>query len=198
MGMLSKFLNRGGPQPDKIVTTAESPFRIKHPVIGFYCPEPSLLQQMQEDKATLGPLFDAVREGTRDVPQCNVLCVYARLNQDGSLATSPARLRDQIKKAGARVAIVASENPPEHLFKAVKPDNDWPANIVLTIGRKGDSFAGFFVRFFQAMRSGRSMLAAWVELAPQGPGAAHADCPQTMLLAEAGHVAFARSDTYVN
>lgn len=197
MGVLSRFFSRGAPQPSAIPTTVDTPFRIDHPVIGFYCPAPALVEQMRADKAALGPLFDAVRESTQDAPKCNVLCVYSRFGPDGSLAHSSTRLRDLIKAAGAHVAIVACENDPDHLFKAVEPDNDWPANIVLTIQRKGEVFVAFFTELFRAMRSGRSMLVAWVELAPQAPGHGHANCPETIMLAEAGHVAFGTNHAYV-
>ena len=190
MSLFSKMLGQRGKQPVSIRTTAGSPFCIPRPVIGFYCADPSHSADMQADRVALAPLFDQVREGSRDVPVCNVLCVYARIQADGGLENLPMRLRDLIKSAEAQVAILASDNDPKILARAVQPENGWNANIVLTIARKGEAFPAFFAKLFQAMREGKSMLMAWVELAPHGPSAGHAEGPDTMMLAEAGHIAF--------
>jgi hypothetical protein len=40
------------------------------------------------------------------------------------------------------------------------------------------------------MRQGEDMVLAWVQLAPQGPVHAQADNPATILLPEAGKLAF--------
>ncbi len=102
----------------------------------------------------------------------------------------PNGIRDLIKRTGAYVAVVASENHPNCYIKATKARNDWHANIALVIDRKGDKLASFFHRLFEAMFNGRSMLMAWVELAPQIPGRDQPDVPGSIMLAEAGHVTF--------
>src|SRR5439155_26894517 len=100
---------------------------------------------------------------------------------------SPFGIRQLIKNAGAYVAVVASENDPASYIQAMGSRNGWRANIVLVIDRKAEKFAIFFGRLFEAMFNGKSMLMAWVELAPQIPGQDHPDAPGTIMAAEAGH-----------
>ena len=58
------------------------------------------------------------------------------------------------------------------------------------VDRKDDKFALFFHRLFVEMFKGRSMLMVWAELAPQIPGLAHPDAPDSIMAAEAGHITF--------
>jgi hypothetical protein len=67
---------------------------------------------------------------------------------------------------------------------------DWFANIAMIVDRKDDKFALFFYRLFAEMFKGRSMLMVWAELAPQMPGTTHADVPDSIMAAEAGHITF--------
>jgi hypothetical protein len=61
------------------------------------------------------------------------------------------------------------------------------------MGRRGERFARFYERLFEKMFAGKSMLLAWVELAPQMPGHDHPEAPEGIMLAEAGHIVFARA-----
>jgi hypothetical protein len=99
-------------------------------------------------------------------------------------------IRDLFKNAAAYIAVVASENDPDALMQAVEGDAGWFCNIVLVLDRKGDKCPSFFRRLFEKMQTGTSMLMAWVELVPQIPGYDHKDAPETVMLAEAGHVTF--------
>jgi hypothetical protein len=106
------------------------------------------------------------------------------------------RVRDLVKASGAHVAIIASENDGEHYIRALQPKDDWPANIVLVIDRRGAAFTIFFQKLFDAMNAGTSMLMAWIKLAPQGANPVdprHRECPVTVLAAEAGHIALGRA-----
>jgi hypothetical protein len=165
------------------------PLRILNPSIGF-----SNLQGasgaalVEADRRVLSSLFKISQSSTGTVPKCEVL--YCAIDAQGKVVGSPTRIRDLIKSAGAYVAVVASENHPDSYTKAMRSSNDWHANIALVIDRKGDKFALFFRRLFEAMFDERSMLMAWVELAPQIPGRDHPDAPGTIMAAEAGHVTF--------
>ena len=140
----------------------------------------------------LGPLFAQVRESTSVVPRCEVLFIYCTIQPDGTIVGCLEPIREVIKKAGAYIAILAAENPPEVYIKGLGPRKDWFANIAMTINRNGAKFAPFFARLFEAMFKGQSMLLSWVQLAPQIPGREHPDAPSTIMAAEAGHLTFER------
>jgi hypothetical protein len=119
-----------------------------------------------------------------------VLFIYSDIEADGRLVGTTAGLRDLVRDAGARVVVVASENPGGAGMAAARSAKYGRANLVLTLDRKGALFSTFFARLFADMMNGVSMPLAWVKLAPQIPGDAHADCPEAVFLAEAGQVAF--------
>lgn len=146
--------------------------------------------QVDADRVRLAPLFARAPTSTGDVPACDVLFLYASVDAEGGIVGSPLRLRDLVRSAGARIAVLASENPPDHCLNALEPANGWPANLVLVVDRKGTNFAAFFLRLFASMARGESILVAWAGLAPQIPGHVHPDCPETILLPEAGHITF--------
>ena len=191
MGIFSKLLS--GRRPQTVRTTADRPFRISRPTIGFLNLQGASGNVLaQSDRNLLGPLFDHVSESASEVPRCEVLFIYCALHPDGTVDGSPESIREVIKKAGAYVAVIAAENPPEAYIKGIGPKTDWFANIVMTIDRKAEKFAGFYSRLFGSMFKGQSMLLAWVELAPQIPGREHPDAPNAIMAAEAGHVTFER------
>lgn len=174
MNILSKLFGRGD-KPKSIGTTASAPWRIANPVAGFLCLAPDLEPLMEADKAALVGLFHEAHSSTTEIIPCHVLFLYCKVNPDGGLSGVAMRARDFIKASGACIAIIASENDGRHYVEALKPKNDWPANIVLVVDRRGPVFAGFVRKLIEAMKEGRSMLSAWVELAPQSPDQAH--CP---------------------
>lgn len=196
MGLFSRLF--GSRKPEKPVTvcttrttTVQNPFRIDNPVIGFLNVRGRAgEEEMKADQKTLQPLFGEVQESRSEVLQCAVLFLYSDVDAAGKIVGRNDGIREIIKAAGAYIAVVASENPPEHYLKCLGPHNDWSANIVLTIDRKGDKLPRFFAELFRRMYAGKSMLMGWVELAPQIPGYDHADAPGTIMAAEAGHLVF--------
>jgi len=165
--------------------------RIANPAIGFLNlqgPEGAAL--VDADRAVLAPLFQVSHLSTDVPPHCEVLLLYCTLDGEGRVVGSADSIGDLIQKAGAYVAVVASENKPERYLKAIPGRRDWRANIVLVIDRKAEKFALFFRRLFEAMFNGRSMLMAWVKLAPQIPRRDDPDGPAAIMLAQAGHVRF--------
>jgi hypothetical protein len=191
MRFLSKLLSRSGTQVEK--TTAGRPYRISNPTLGFLNLQgASAAMVMQADRRVLEPLFGQVRESTSEVPRCEVLFIYCTIQAGGAAVGSLQPIRELIKKAGAYVAVVAAENPPDVFRNGIGPKTNWSANVVLTIDRKGNKFAPFFAKLFESMFSGQSMLLAWVKLAPQISGRQHSDAPTTVMLAEAGHLVFER------
>ena len=187
------FLSRlfGKKEAGVRTTTSNTPIRISQPVIGFY----NLLGDkgnslVDSDSKILSPIFVESKISQSAVPKCHVLLLYCDLTAEGQIIGSNHRFRDIVKEAGAYVAVIGSENDPDHCFECIEPKNDWNANIVLVLDRKGEKFGLFFQKLFEAMRSGKSMLTAWVELAPQIPGYEQPDTPESIMLPEAGHITF--------
>jgi hypothetical protein len=189
MPFFSKLL--GKQKTSKPSVTASGAYQIARPVIGFI----NLLGESGEkliglDKFALGTMFDDSLVSNTEKLNCNVLFLYCKILEDGSILGTDARLRDLIKNVGAKVAVVASENDPECYFKALELENDWRANLVLLIDRKGEKFREFFQKLFDLMMNERSMLMAWVDLAPQIPNMEQPECPEAIMLPEAGHITF--------
>lgn len=189
-----KSASRGGR-----ATSADSPFVIANPTIGFLnLAGDSGWTLAQQDRAALARGFSAASDiETTKVPRCNVLFLYGALAPSGEMAGQPIALHELVRAAGAHIAVLASDVPQDVLRHAdfnryVQAGHDWPANIVLTLNRNGESFGRFFKSLFAQMREGATMPMAWVRLAPQGP-VAQADGPGTVALMEAGHIAFAKA-----
>jgi len=174
-------------------TTADNPYCINDPAIGFLNLRGSAGEDMMAvDRKIVGPLFRDVRESRGDVPQCAVLFLYGDIDASGRFVGGAQSLREIIKSAGAYIAVVASENNPDYYMKCIEPHNGWNANITLTLNRKGENLPNFFAEVFRRMFAGASMVMAWVELAPQIPGHQHPHAPETIMVPEAGHLAFGR------
>ena len=142
------------------------------------------------DKAALQDVFLSREESSRDVPQCDVLFLYANLSEEGRVEGYARGLREIIRDSGAKVAVVASENNEQSCTKAGERKPYGQANLVITFSRRGDAFPRFFGELFSKMKRGASMPSAWVQLAPQIPTNEHPDCPSTIFLCEVGQVRF--------
>ena len=188
MNFLSRIFSRSR-HPSVQRTTASRPLRIADPTIGFLNhagTAGALLSQT--DQRVLSSLFKVLRTSEDLPPRCDVLFLYRNIDSEGS--TSTPAIRELIKSAGAHVAVIASENSADAYIKNVGRRTDWSANIAMVVNRKDDKFGLFFHRLFAEMLKGRSMLMVWAELAPQIPGRTHADVPDSIMAAEAGHVTF--------
>lgn len=171
--------------------TLRNPLVIESPRIGFLnllgAPARPILE---EDKAALGPLFASLEESDGNPPVCAVLMIYARLERDGRVDGCSEGLRDIIRKSQAPIVIVGSENDVESYIAGGKQTGYGQANLVMTLKRKGNDFTTFFAHLFRKMFDGKSMLLAWVELAPQSPREADANFPETIFAAEVSHIIF--------
>jgi hypothetical protein len=145
---------------------------------------------VSEDREALSSMFSATTESVDAPPACDVLLLYCDIEPGGRIVGARLGLRELIRDAGARVVVVASENAAEGCFCSAKKTGYGYANLVFTLDRKGPVFSTFFRRLFMEMKKGKSMLRAWVKLAPQIPGQVHPDCPDAVFLAEAGQLAF--------
>lgn len=150
---------------------------------------------MADDAAKLSDLFrHSIAAPTGSIPSCNVLFLYVHLNDNGTLKIDKPGIgiRQVVQLVKCPILVRASPNPSEAMVKAAGVDGPKKANIVLTGSRNGYAFGTFFRALFEKMRDGKNMLEAWVELAPQGPVPTDPNkpAPGTMLLAEAGKLAF--------
>ena len=171
--------------------TIKNPLIIDNPRIGLFNLMGSSSEAiLKEDKEALGPLFSAILQSNREPPICNVLMIYGHLENNGRFEGQSDGLRDIIRKSTAQIVIIASENDGDSYIVAGKGTGYGQANLIMTLGRKGSVFTSFFSQLFGKMFNGQSMLLAWVELAPQIPGAKHDNCPETIFAAEISHVIF--------
>jgi hypothetical protein len=164
--------------------------RIANPAIGFLNHAGAAGALLSEaDQRVLSSLFNEVSTSEDLPPRCDVLFLYRNINPEG-ITRAPA-IRELVKSAGAYVAVIASENSADAYIKSVgRRRTDWSANIAMVVNRKDDKLGLFFHRLFAEMFKGRSMLMVWAELAPQIPGGAHSDAPDSIMVAEAGHITF--------
>ena len=193
MGFLGNLFGARTPEARRPVVRSS---RIESPSIGFLNLQgPSGAALMEADRTVLSPLFKESKTSSDVVPKCNVLFLYCTFDPQGNVAGSSRRVRDLVKDAGASIAVVAFENTSAAYSRVLRPGNDWRANIVLVLDRKGDKCARFFERLFRAMFAGQSMLMAWVALAPQIPGYDPPDNPSAFMVPDAGHIAFGQPAT---
>jgi hypothetical protein len=175
-------------------TTSDRPFVIQNPVAGFLnLQEDRGKALLESDRREFALFFSDCRTSAEDVPPCQVLFVYCDIDPSGRIQGTVASLRWLAKSAGAYVTIIASDNDVEAYKQALEPRVDWNSNLVLILDRKGAAFSNCFRRLFEEMNKGKSMLIAWVELAPQIPGHEHPDLPGSVMVAEAGHITFFRT-----
>ena len=151
---------------------------------------PEAAPLIAEDLKTFTPLFGKAQESTKGPPKCDVLLIYARIEESGKVARSDRGLRELIRDSGATVVVVASENSGDAYIAAGAQKGYGRANLVMTMARKEKRFTAFFGRLFRMMFDGQTMPVAWVQLAPQIPNAEHSDTPETIFAAEAGQVTF--------
>ena len=145
---------------------------------------------IEDDLKALTPLFGKSTQSTAAPPACDVLFVYARVQDSGVVDGSKSGLREIIRDSGAKIVVVATENTPDGYIAGAPNKPYGKANLVMTLERRGNRFASFYVRLFKMMFAGDTMPVAWVKLAPQVPGAKHEDTPGSIFAAEAGQITF--------
>ncbi len=171
--------------------TVNDPLIITAPRIGFLnLLGASAQTALEEDKASFGSLFPQSEESQSDPPVSDVLILYVRVEADGSIAGCSDSLRGLIRKSGAPIVVVASENPAKNYIAAAKRSAEAKANLVMTLKRKGPAFGQFFRELFSRMFEGQTMPLAWVKLAPQNPNVEHENCPESVFAAEVSHIIF--------
>ena len=174
--------------------TINNPLVIQAPRICFLnLMGPVAEKMLTEDKNSIGSLFTSIEYGNNHPSQCDVLMIYGNLDKDGRFTARSDSLRDIIRESNAPIVIIASENTSESYIAAGKKTGYGKANLIMTMDRKGSNFQIFFSHLFGMMFEGKSMLMAWVELAPQNPDETHANCPGTIFAAEVSHIIFKKA-----
>lgn len=163
--------------------------------IGFanLATDPASELRRRNDMRVLSPLFaQALAPAPGQVPGATVLVVYARLQPDGTIADMPhpVGIRQLVQATKAGIVILATDNDPDAIRAAIALPGPKTANIVFSLGRKGELLPKFLASLFAEMARGTEMLSAWVKLCPQGPASARPDLPATLLVAEGGKLAF--------
>jgi hypothetical protein len=77
---------------------------------------------------------------------------------------------------------IASENRSEHYISGFRAAGK-RLNLVLTISRNGESFAGFLDGLLSRISQGAPLPGAWAAMAPQTPGCAQPDLPSCIFFA---------------
>jgi hypothetical protein len=144
---------------------------------------------VQADTLALQSVLGEADHSTTAPPKCDVLFLYGDLSADGRIASTQMWLGELVRASGATILVVATENPGV-AYNASRGPGYGRVNLVMTLSRRGDLFARFFVRLFADMKRGTPMPMAWVKLAPQGPLPAHEELPGTIFACMAGQVAF--------
>jgi hypothetical protein len=179
----SVFLLRGRPAAPAIV----------RPTLGILNLDPQRFGAIaNEDAVALGSLFARMVEAEREPPACDVLLLYCAIGPRGEIEGSVPGLGEIIRRAGAKVVIMASENDSERYMQAAQGSDTASVNLVMTLERKGDGFPSYFVRLFRLMFEGTSMPVAWVTLSPQAPGIVH-EGPELVMSCGFGQLAFRAS-----
>lgn len=190
MNFLKSLFGSGSKQQ----ITVNNPLIVKSPRLGFLNLMGALGETLlEEDKAAFAPLFSLIEQDDRTPPVCDVLLIYGQIEQDGRFAHHSEGLREIIKSSQAPIVIVASENDGQSYIAAGKNRGYGQANLIMTLQRKGTAFTSFLSKLFETMYKGKSMLLAWVELAPQIPGAIHENAPEVIFAAEISHIVFKRN-----
>lgn len=146
---------------------------------------------VNEDRAAFGSLFEEIIvSGDGKVPQCDVLFLYARLKPDGSLGAGEPTIRHAAARAHCSIVVLASNNLSERVVAASKLQGPKGASLVLTLNRNGEGFSRFFKELFRLMKSGKTLPAAWVKIAPQHTSVMPQHTPETIFLSEGKFVAF--------
>jgi len=145
---------------------------------------------LDEDRATLAPLFSTVRVSDGPVPACDVLFIYVHLTSSGEMTRVPAGTRSLVRDSGAKITVFALDNPGSAYNAAGSAEHSPPTNLVMTISRNGRAFPAFWRGLFQDMRTGTPMMMAWTKLAPQMPGNPGGDVPALFCAVQLGGLRF--------
>jgi len=95
----------------------------------------------------------------------DVVHLLVNVGPDGTIGQTYAKqILRTCAKMDVKLVFVASDNPGDVYVSHFKPG---PYNLVMTLERKGEKFWAFLDALLSKMTLGKTMLSAWVEIAPQ-------------------------------
>ncbi len=192
MGWLDRLLGRQAARSTTRKTSADNPYVVRDPRLALMNLVGAEAQSLVDADATaIARHFASCVQPGSEVPQCDVLALYCRLDSNGRIAPSGRIVQRVIQDSQAPIILIAWPNPNEHYIAASKAGSFRFANVVMTLDRNGSAFSRFFEQLFRKMAAGTTMPLAWVELVPQAPGPWQKDVPSTIFVCGAGHIAFA-------
>jgi len=136
------------------------------------------------------PLFKVVKTSDDLPPRCDVLffttlSIWRDLYQHRPFANLSRVL------VLALQLLLGKQRRRLH-FKGVGRRTDWSANIAMIVDRKDDRVCPIFLPPLRRDVQGTFHADGLGRLAPQIPGRAHTEVPDSIMTAEAGHVTFSR------
>jgi hypothetical protein len=169
---------------------------ISDPVIGFLSYDNKFSGMRDQDSVGFKALFSEMKISENDdIPKCDVLFLYADIQEDGHLHGAGILTIGNIAQAAeASVLVLASENVNENLIAAAKNDGSYGAGFVYTYKRGNTEFTQFFLDLFGLMFKGETMPMAWVTLFPQNPHAQQPELPAVIFTMEGGAVTFTQAN----
>ena len=123
----------------------------------------------------------------------DILHLHCDVTPDGGIADasqnriSGAELIDRCVAANVKLLWIASNNAGEAYTRAFGARGQ-KINLVLTLDRRGPSFALFLDNLLTRMAGGETLPAAWNALCPQGTRGVHPDAPDCIFRAGRGGV----------
>jgi hypothetical protein len=151
---------------------------IRNPVLGAINLEGLWVEDtIEKDLEILAPYFADVRRSDDVPPLCDVLLLYGEINSSGVFQNSPKPANEIVRDAGASIVIIAVNNPMENYWAMPKGSFE-SVTLIMTIDRRQWRFASCLARIFEQMKNdGVTLPHAWINIAPQHPGADHEDLP---------------------
>src|SRR5947209_174309 len=106
----------------------------------------------EDDARFLNGIFRSAEDLEPSTPDCDVLFLYASIAPDGRIRNAPEGVRDIICASRAPVVVIAIANDVVCYLAATKGKPSG-TNLVMTLDRRGDSFARFFTKLFLQMKA---------------------------------------------
>jgi hypothetical protein len=114
----------------------------------------------------------------------DILHLFCELDEDGDLVGGQGRTLnadtffEACRKADVKLLFIASENSNQsYIGLGRRQPRGLALDMIRTIGREGENFTYFLGELLGRMSAGKTMALAWVEIAPQIPGARHEKLP---------------------
>lgn len=117
----------------------------------------------------------------------DIIHLFCELDEDGDLRggagtkLEASALFDACRAADVKLLFIASENRSEgYINMGRRQPKGIALDVVRTMGRNGESFTSFLRELLRRMSAGKTLLEAWVEIAPQSESAQrHMQLPTT-------------------